>query len=107
MDYYSMTDDAICKEMGDRFKAMRLRKNISQKQLAEETTISLNAIRSLETGKAKITTVVAVLRHLKQLDAIDSFVPELPISPIQLAALQAKKRSRASKSIKISQDNVG
>ncbi len=99
MEYYSMTDEAISKEMGNRLKALRLRKNISQQQLALDTTISLNAIRALEAGKAKLTTLIAVLRYLGQLDALDTFIPEVPVSPIQLAKLHSKTRQRASKTI--------
>jgi putative transcriptional regulator len=96
MHYYSMTDEAICIEIGKRIKKQRLRKNITQQQLADATTISLKAIRALEAGKAKLTTLIAVLRHLGQLDTLDAFIPEMPISPIQLAEMQAKERLRAS-----------
>lgn len=99
MEYYSMTDEAISKEMGGRIKVLRLRKNISQQQLALDTTISLNAIRALETGKAKLTTLIAVLRYLGQLDALDIFIPEAPVSPIQLAKLHSRIRQRASKNV--------
>ena len=103
MEYYSMTDEAISKEMGDRLKALRLRKNISQQQLALDTTISLNAIRALETGKAKLTTLIAVLRYLGQLDALDTFLTAVPVSTNPRAKLHSKIRQRASKNIEYDQ----
>jgi len=97
MNYYSMTDTAITEELGERLKTLRLRQNISQQKMAEDTTLSLNAIRALEEGRAKLTTLIAVLRYLDHLDDIDAFIPALPVSPIQMAALKTKKRVRASK----------
>ncbi len=58
--------------------------------------LSLNTIKSLESGSGKISTVIAVLRELGVLDTIDSFIPEPSISPLQLAKMQGKQRERAS-----------
>lgn len=96
MDYYSMTDKAIAAELGTRIKALRLRKNLTQQQVAEAVVLSLNSIKSLEAGKGKLSTLIAVLRELGALDALDSFIPEATISPLQLAKQHGKKRQRAS-----------
>ena len=71
-------------------------KNITQKELAEATTLSLNTIKSLESGSGKLSTVIAVLRELGALDQIDNFIPEPSISPLQLARMQGRQRVRAS-----------
>ena len=96
MDFYSMTDKAIAVELGARIKSLRLRKNLTQQQLSAAVALSLNSIKSLETGKAKLSTLIAVLRQLGALDALDSFMPAITISPIQLAKQQGKQRQRAS-----------
>lgn len=96
MDFYSLSDKSIEKELGDRIKALRLRKNITQKELAEATTLSLNAIKSLESGRSKISTLIPVLRELGVLEHLDNFIPETLISPMQLAKMQGKERARAS-----------
>ena len=96
MDFYSLSDKGVEDELGRRIKALRLRKNITQKQLAEATTLSLNTIKSLESGSGKLSTVIAVLRELGALDQMDSFIPEPSISPLQLAKMQGKQRERAS-----------
>jgi len=85
MDYYSMTDKGIGAEMGHRIRSLRLRKNLTQQQVA-----------SLESGKGKLLTLIAVLRELNALDALNNFIPEPAISPLQLARQQGKKRQRAS-----------
>ena len=96
MDFYSLSDKGIEKELGRRIKFLRLRKNITHKQLSEATTLSLNTIKFLELGKGKLSTLIAVLRELEALDGLDNFIPEITISPIQLAKRQGKQRQRAS-----------
>ncbi len=96
MDYYSMNDQGIAKELGDRFRALRLRRNLTQKELAQAVMLSLNAIKALESGKGKLSTVIAVLRELGALDSLDRFIPKVTISPLQLAKQQGKIRKRAT-----------
>ena len=96
MDFYSLSDKGIEAELGRRLKSLRLRKNITQKALAEATTLSLNTIKSLETGRGKLANLIAVLRELGALDHLDQFIPLPSISPIQLAKRRGKERQRAS-----------
>ncbi len=96
MDLYFLSDKHLEKELGKRMKALRLRKNITQKELAAATTLSLNSIKSLESGRSKLSTIIAVLRELDALDHLDNFIPEISISPIQLAKMQGQVRKRAS-----------
>lgn len=91
-----MTDLAIAAELGRRIRSLRLRKNLTQQQLAEAVVLSLNSIKSLELGKAKLTTLIAVLRQLGALEQLDQCLPEPAISPLQLARNQGKKRQRAT-----------
>ncbi len=96
MDLYSMTDKAITEEIGSRIKALRLRRNLTQLEVSRASALSLNSIKSLEMGKAKLSTIVAVLRELGMLEALDTFVPKASISPLQLSKQQGKERQRAS-----------
>jgi putative transcriptional regulator len=99
MDYYIASDTAILKELGVRLRKLRLRKNITQEDLAERTLLSVGTIKSLETGKGKLSTLVAVLRELGTLDQLDQFIPPVTISPIKMAEASSKSssnRERAS-----------
>jgi len=96
MDFYSMTDKAIGAEIGTRLKAQRLRRNRTQQQVAEAAAVSLNVVKSLEAGKGKLSSLIAVLRELEALDGLDQFIREEQISPLQLAKQQGKKRKRAT-----------
>lgn len=99
MDFYIASDRAILKELGARLRALRLRKNIPQEELAERALLSVGTIKSLEAGKAKLSTLVAVLRELGALDQLDQFIPPVTISPIKMAeanTMLSNKRERAS-----------
>jgi len=96
MDFYTLSDAGIEKELGHRIRRLRLRRNITQKELAEAATLSLNTVKSLETGSGKLSTLIAVLRELGALDDLDNFIPEISISPMQLAKMQGKSRQRAT-----------
>jgi transcriptional regulator with XRE-family HTH domain len=96
MDFYSMTDKGIEVEIGRRLRSLRLRRNLTQQQVAEATALSLNTIKALEAGKGKLASLIAVLRELGALDELDNLIPETTISPLQLARQQGKVRQRAS-----------
>ncbi|MEW5754720.1 MAG: helix-turn-helix transcriptional regulator [Pseudomonadota bacterium] len=96
MRMLSLSDKAIAELLGERIKALRLRRNITQEALAQATALSLNTIKALESGKGKLATVIAVLRELDALDQLDNFIPPPTISPLQLAKRQGKQRARAS-----------
>lgn len=51
---YEMTDKAIAKEIGNRFKELRLRRNISIETLSSRTLISINTLKRLEKGSGKL-----------------------------------------------------
>lgn len=96
MGYQSMSDKAIETELGARIKAWRLRLNLTQQQLSDATVLSLNVIKSLEAGKGKLSSLIAVLREFRLLHDLDSFIREPGLSPLQLAKQQGKVRQRAS-----------
>jgi len=89
-DYYIASDRAILKELGERIRKLRLRKNITQEALAESTLMAVGTIKSLEAGKGKLSTLVAVLRELGALDQLDKFIPPVTISPIKMAEASIK-----------------
>lgn len=99
MDYYALTDTDIAELLGNRLRALRLRKNRTQGQLAERTALSVGTIQALESGRGKIENLVSVLRELGALDGIDAFLPEPQQSPLAMAREQRAtyRRQRASK----------
>jgi transcriptional regulator with XRE-family HTH domain len=96
MDIYTQSDKAIARELGARLRALRLQRNITQQELADATTLSLNTIKALEGGRGKLATLIAVLRELGALEQLDTLLPADAVSPLQLARLQGRQRQRAS-----------
>ena len=97
MNYYAMSDNAILEELGNRIKMLRLRRNITQEALAEKAVVSVGTIKSLEAGKGKLATIIAILRELSALDELDSFIPEITISPLEIAKRKSPERVRAGR----------
>ena len=93
---YGMTDNAILEELGRRFRALRLRKNITQEELARRTMIPVGRIKALEAGRGKLETVIGVLRELGALEDLNTLLPGPGISPLQVAKMKGVSRQRAS-----------
>ena len=97
MEIYLQSDEQILNTLGQRIKQLRLARNLTQQALSDKLNLSLNTIKSLEKGRAKLATLIAVLRELEALDQLQALLQEEPISPLQLAKLRGKSRERASK----------
>lgn len=86
---------AILAEIGNRLKEYRIRKNIQQKELAENAGISLDTVVRMERGSSiTIEKLLRILRVLDMLENLEEFIPEPPLSPILMRKLQGKKRYR-------------
>ncbi len=96
--FYSSTNEVLM-EMGNRIKAARIDMEITQKEMAERTNLSLGTISNLETGKdVSFSTVIEVLRVLNQLQNMEMMIPEYRIRPSQIAELgKARERVRKKK----------
>jgi len=92
IDYYTASDSVILKELGERIRGLRLRNNLTQAALAERTLLSVGTIKSLEAGKGKLSTLIAVLRELGALEQLDQFIPPIAISPLKMAEASVKLR---------------
>lgn len=92
------TDQQILKEIGHRLSQIRLGKNVTQKDLAEEAGVGLRTVQRLENGgvATRLSVVIRICKALGIIDRLDLFLPEPSISPIALLKHQGKQRKRAS-----------
>ena len=93
-----MSDDQILRQVGERLAQIRLTKNLTQDQLAEEAGLGLRTIQRLESGATatRLSGFVRVCRVLDLLKRFDVMIPEDVPSPIDQWKLRGKKRRRAS-----------
>jgi transcriptional regulator with XRE-family HTH domain len=98
MDYYSMNDEGILKELGGRIRDKRLAANISQGSLATKAGVSLKVVQNIEYGKtATITGFLRLMRALNSLEHLDGFLPGVRFRPSEIIKLEGKRRKRASR----------
>ena len=96
MNFNSMSNQAIAAEIGQRITQLRLEKNLTQQQVADEIGMSRMGYGKLEKGAGKFENMIATLRVLQRLDLIEHFIPETPFSPMEQLKLKGKQRQRAT-----------
>ncbi len=95
MNFQTMTNSAIAAELGNRLEHLRLERNMTQIELADEIGITAKSYRQLIAGGGKLENMIAALRALNCLQQLDNFLPEAPLSPLQQLKLRGKQRQRA------------
>lgn len=93
-----LSDDSLLKLIGARLAGLRLAKNLTQSQLAEQAGLGLRTVQRLELGAAatQLSGFVRVCRVLGLVERFDAFIPEPATSPIAQLKLQGRQRRRAS-----------
>ena len=95
-----MSDEALLHELGHRIARLRLERNLSQAQLAEQAGISKRTLERLEAGVAatQLSLFLRVLRQLDLLERLELLLPEPQPSPLALLEQQQQAtRKRASR----------
>lgn len=101
---YILTDTELCNRIAAKIKAVRLKQNMSQAELADKSGVSISTIKRMEDGEVKnFESLIRVLRTLGKLDIFVPLVEEEQLSPNEYYELASKankpkrKRKRASK----------
>jgi transcriptional regulator with XRE-family HTH domain len=92
------TDQAVLSELGGRLAQVRLERNLTQAQLAEQAGVSKRTVERLESGSVatQMSGFIRVCRVLDLLDHFDLLVTEPGPSPVEQLKLRGRKRQRAS-----------
>ena len=94
----NMSDPAVVKEIGYRLKQMRLKKNITQDELAKISGLNRATISQLENGRAAtLLTLVQVLRAMNKLDLLNILFEVPEISPLEVVKMKKQTRERATR----------
>lgn len=104
MDIYSLTDTLIQQHIGKKIKALRLRQNITQANLAEDAQVSLSSVKKIEKGQIGLfDNLIRILRVLGKLDSLQQLVEEEEMSPneyYEFVNKTKKKGRQRAKSLK-------
>ena len=92
------TDEAVLKELGGRLARVRLDRNLTQAELAEQAGVSKRTISRIESGSVatQLSSLVRVCRVLDIVERFDLIVTEPVPSPVEQLKLHGRKRQRAS-----------
>ncbi len=84
--------------LGSHLRALRIRRNFTQRALGERANVALGAVRNAESGSgATIRTLVRILKVLERTDWIDALAPQVSMSPLQVLTSRSRRpRQRAS-----------
>jgi transcriptional regulator with XRE-family HTH domain len=93
-----ITDEALLKRIGERLARLRLSRNLTQQQLAEQAGLGLRTLQRLELGAAatQLSGFTRVCRVLGLLEQLETLVPEEVASPMAQLKRQVRKRQRAT-----------
>lgn len=92
-DYYEYSIPELVNLLGARFKDYRLRSGMTQKDVSEQSGISINTIHKFEngvTGNISLGTFLLLLKAIGQIDALEEVMPELPESAYLIRDNQKK-----------------
>jgi transcriptional regulator with XRE-family HTH domain len=92
------TDDTVLAELGGRLARIRLERNLTQGQLAEQAGVSKRTVERLESGAVatQLSGFIRVCRVLGMLERLDTLVPEPVPSPVAQLKMRGRQRQRAS-----------
>ena len=92
-----LTDAAALQELGHRFARLRLDRNLTQQQLADEAGVSRHTLLRLEDGQSvTLSALLRILRALGLLEGLEALVPEPLPSPLAQLQRHTSQRRRAS-----------
>ncbi len=96
IDFAAATSDRIEAALCKRLEGIRLSRNITQQQLAEEAGVSTRTIRRLEKGQGvSLDTFIRVLSALRIQSSLASLLPDPAVRPIERVGLGTGERKRA------------
>lgn len=101
VDYYAYSIPELIKLLGARFKDYRLRSNMTQKDVSEQSGVSINTITKFEngiTGSMSLGTFLLLMKAIGQVEGLDEMMPELPESAYLLNGGKKVQRIRHKQS---------
>lgn len=93
-DYYEYSIPELIKLLGARFKDYRLRSNMTQKDVSEQSGITITIIHKFENGSSRnmsLGTFLLLMKAIGQINTLD----ELPDGPEWFVAVELRGRNES------------
>ena len=108
---YMLSDGEICRRIGKKVRELRLRQNITQMSLAQESQISVSSVKKIENGEiGSFDSIMRVLRILGKLDIFSPLLEDEELSPneyfelVEASKKKLRKRAKSNKNQKLNND---
>ena len=96
IEFSVATSDQIEAALCKRLESIRLSRNITQAQLAEEAGVSPRTIGRLEKGQGvSMDTFIRVMMALGIQQSLEALLPDPTVRPIERVGISAGERKRA------------
>jgi transcriptional regulator with XRE-family HTH domain len=93
-----MTNQELIQTFANKIKRARIRRELTQQDVATRSGVSLNTIAQLEAGgNSSLSTVMSVLRVLQLEKEILAAMPDDQISPLEALKHKSSQRQRVRK----------
>ena len=96
-DYYEYAIPQLVKLLGARFKDYRLRSNMTQKEVSEQSGLTIHKFESGAADNISLATFLLLLKAIGEIEALDDLLPELPPSPYLIRKEKKVQRIRHKK----------
>lgn len=97
INFSTATSNTIIKVLGQRLDALRVSRNISQVELAEQAGVSRSTLTRLADGKPiSLDSFVRVMQALQLADHLAALLPDPGIRPVDRVRRSGTERKRAS-----------
>lgn len=83
-NFYEYSAPELVRLLGSRFREYRLRAEMTQKEVAEQSGLTVTTIHKFETGAAgnlSLGTFILLLKAIGCVDALENVLADLPESP--------------------------
>ena len=88
VDFYEYSTPELVRLLGNRFKEYRIRCNLTQKDVSEQSGIGLTTIHKFENGTAGNIVLLKVVGQISGLEEFDYYLIKLGNSPYSSAELE-------------------
>ena len=96
IEFSVATSDQIESALCKRLESIRLSRNITQAQLAEEAGVSPRTIGRLEKGQGvSVDTFIRIMIALGIQQSLEALLPDPSVRPIERVGISAGERKRA------------